>query len=85
MSSLDYTTEDLAERNGARLLATQIQMLQRDYNESTLRHAEQLRRIRRELTWSEKIGLAVLRAEADGRKTIRIADLIAEHKPVVAP
>lgn len=75
MSSLDYTAEDLAERNGARLLATQIQMLQRDFNDLSRRHYEELRRIRLELTEAEKIGLRVLSAEARGRKTVRIDSL----------
>lgn len=78
MSSLDYTAEDLAERNGARLLATQIQALQREYNESTRRHYEQLHRIRLELTQAERIGLKVLDAKSAGRKTIRIEELTKE-------
>jgi hypothetical protein len=76
VSSLDYTAEDLAERNGARLLATQIQTLQREYNESVHRHYEQMRRIRLELTQAERIGLKVIKAQAEGRKTVRIDKLI---------
>ncbi|HEX9154129.1 MAG TPA: hypothetical protein VF819_01120 [Nitrospira sp.] len=75
MSSLDYTTEDLARRNGAGLLAMQLQTLQREHNESVHRHDERIRNIRAELTRAERIGLAVLRAEADGRKTVRIDKL----------
>ena len=78
MSSLDYTAEYLAQRNGARLLATQIQTLQREYNEATRRNYEQMRRIRAELTWSERIGLRVLKAHTEGRKTVRIDQLIKE-------
>ena len=77
MSSLDYTAEDLAERNGARLLATQIQSLQREFNEATHRHYEQLRRIRLELTEAEKIGLKVIDARGRGRKTMRLDELLA--------
>lgn len=76
MSSLDYTAEDLAERNGARLLATQLQMLQREHNEMARRHFEQLHAIRLELTKAEKIGLAVLDAQRTGRKTVRIDALV---------
>jgi len=76
MSSLDYTAEDLAERNGARLLATQIQQLQREFNEATHRHYEQLHRIRLELTEAEKIGLRVLDAKRTGRKMVRVDDLV---------
>lgn len=76
MSSLDYTTEDLAERNGARLLATQLQMLQRAYNDCVRRQFEQLHRIRLELTEAEKIGLAVLDAKRTGRKMVRIDELV---------
>lgn len=78
MSSLDYTAEDLAERNGARLLATWIRQLQRDYNESVHRHYDELRRIRLELTQAERIGQRVIKAKAEGRKTVRIDQLIQE-------
>jgi hypothetical protein len=77
MSSLDYTTEDLAERNGARLLATQLQSLQREYNESCRRQFEQLHRTRLELTAAERIGLRVLDAKGRGRKTVSIEKLLA--------
>ena len=75
MSSLDYTTEDLAKRNGAGLLAMQLQQLQRDHNDMARRHFEELHRIRLELTEAEKIGLRVLSAESRGRKTVRIDSL----------
>jgi len=76
MSSLDYTTEELAERNGARLLAMQLQTLQLEYNESARRHFEELHRIRLELTEAQKIGLRVLSARDRGRKTVRIDALV---------
>lgn len=75
MSYLDYTSEDLAERNGARLLAQQIQTLQIQHNEAGRRHDAQIRAIRAELTEAEKIGLRVLAAESRGRKTVRIDSL----------
>lgn len=78
MSYLDYTSEDLAQRNGARLLAQQIQTLQIQYNESARRHDTQLRAIRAELTKAEKIGLAVMDAKRAGRKTVRIDTLLEE-------
>jgi hypothetical protein len=78
MSSLDYTTEDLAERNGAALLATQLQTLQRNYNDSARRHGQQLCDILAELTQAERIGLKVIKAQAEGRKTVRIDQLIKE-------
>jgi hypothetical protein len=78
MSSLDYTTDDLAERNGASLLAQQLQSLQREYNESVRRHYEQLHRIRAELTKAERIGLKVMDAKGRGRKTIHIDKLLEE-------
>lgn len=77
MSSLDYTAEDLAERNGARLLATQLQQLQREHNEMAHRHYEQLRRIRLELNDAERIGLKVMDAKSSGRKMVRIDELAA--------
>lgn len=80
MSCLDYTTEELAERNGAGLLAMQLQMLQRDYNEASRRHYEELHRIRLELTQAERIGLRVLAARDRGRKTLRIDSLIPEDE-----
>ena len=78
MSCLDYTTEDLAERNGANLLATQLQMLQRQHNEFVRRHYEELHRIRVELTHAERIGLRVIAANERGRKVIRVDSLIDE-------
>ena len=78
MSYLDYTSEDLAERNGVRLLAQQIQTLQIQANDAARRHDTQLRAIRAELTQAEKIGLAVMDAQRAGRKTVSIAKLL-EH------
>lgn len=76
MSSLDYETEDLAKRNGASLLALQIQMLQRDYNMTVDRHTKEIMALRNTLTQAEKIGLKVLSAEDRGRKQMSVAQLI---------
>lgn len=75
MSSLDYTTEDLAQRNGANLLASQLQTLQRDHNATLERHAKELARMREYLKGAALIGHNVLKARLDGRKTVRIEEV----------
>lgn len=76
MGCLDFDTADLAERNGAHLLATQLQSLQREHNASLHRHEEEISGIRAQLTQAEKIGLRALKAQRDGRKTVRLDSLM---------
>lgn len=75
MSSLDYTTDDLAKRNGAHLLANQLQTLQRDHNSTLERHAQEKAEMRKYLKGAALIGHRVIKAQSDGRKTVRIEDL----------
>lgn len=79
---LSEPLERLVERNGAHLLAHQLQSQVRRYIEAVEGHAAEVASIRSTLGDAERIGLAVMRAAHAGRKTVRVSDLVAP--PVAA-
>lgn len=74
---LAMTTAELAERNGAGLLAAQLQSAARDDIEIEDRHDRELRAY----IAANRGGLAVYwlahEAKRQGRKTLRVADILA--------
>jgi hypothetical protein len=76
-----FRTEDvrqLAARNGAVLLAGQVQGLERDREEQDKHHRDQLQQLRTTLDEAQAIGAKVLAAHRAGRKTVKVADVIGE-------
>lgn len=74
-------SQELAERHGAPLLASQLQSVCRDRLDDMERHAAEVRALKSQLSDMERIGLAVMRAERQGRKTVRIADVVTTAAP----
>lgn len=68
-------TAELAERHGAPLLAQQLKTQCAERLEGMERHAAEVAALKRQLDDMQRIGLAVLKAERAGRKTVRIAEL----------
>lgn len=78
---LMMTAEELAQRNGANLLATQLQYELREKVERARSHVDEMRSIRTQLSEAQLIGVRVMQAKRDGRKTVRIADLLGDVTP----
>ena len=74
---LAMTTAELAERNGAGLLAQQLQSAARDDEADVARHEAEVRAY----IAANRGGLAVYwlahEAKRQGRKTLRVADVLA--------
>ena len=74
---LAMTTAELAERNGAGLLAQQLQSAARDDEADVARHEAEVRAY----IAANRGGLAVYwlahEAKRQGRKTLRVADILA--------
>ena len=73
---LMMTVEELAQRNGANLLAHQLQTELRNKIERAQEHADELEATCTQLNQAQRIGIEVMRAHHNGRKTIRLADLL---------
>lgn len=73
---LMMTAEELAQRNGANLLAHQLQTELRDKIERAQEHADEMRALQAQLDEAQRVGIKAMRAQRDGRKTVRLSDLM---------
>lgn len=81
--TLAMPAEELARVNGAEMLAVQLQNAIRDLLATQERHRSELADLRSIMTETQKIGLAVLRARTQGRKTLRLDELQVPPIPCV--
>lgn len=73
---LASSDEDLAVLYGAQLLATQLKQALRALRGTANAAADYRKAVMDTLPEAQAIGMHVLRAEAEGRKTVRVADLV---------
>ena len=78
-SLLAARINDLVRRNSHELTACQLITAQDEATDRAQRHADEIARIKAHMSDAERIGLRVLRAEASGRKTVRIEELTAKE------
>ena len=72
----EYSIEELVQRNSHDLTALLLLNERRDRRHEQERHAAELAYINATLDFAQRIGVQVLRAERQGRKTVRIDDVV---------
>jgi hypothetical protein len=70
------TTNDIASRNSPQLLAAHCIDLERRYLAALEQQAKEVRELKALLSKTERIGIRVLNLQQQGRKTVRLTDLI---------
>ena len=71
-----WTIQDVVAKNSHELTAMQLLGARQYILEQRRDHANELAAAKSTLSEAQRVGLAVLRAQARGRKTVRLADLI---------
>jgi hypothetical protein len=72
---LEYTVEDLARRNGAHLLAVQLQAEIRRRHETVQNYERLMTEQRATLDEAQRIGINVMRLARAGRKSVRVDEV----------
>ena len=74
----DLTVEDIVARNSHELTAHLLLTARDHVRDLEARHRDELAALRDQLSYARRVGFRVLAAEAKGRKTVRVADMVTD-------
>lgn len=74
----DLTVEDIVARNSHELTAHLLLTARDHVYDLEARHRRELDALRSRLEQTHRVGFRVLAAEAKGRKTVRVADMVTD-------